>query len=904
VIYVPGRGTGYNSVFGQQPSPAFLKTPTTNLLLYLVIATLTVLAWAAFNQPADDDPAWPHVIQGVSFSPLRAEHDPTEGRYPTAEQIDEDLALLAGEVERIRTYTVRADLYQIPRLAKAHDLKVTLGAHLSGEIREDAEELKKLITVAKENWDTVERVIIGNETLLTNTLTVDRLATYLDRVRRSLPMPVSTAEPWHIWLQHPELVQRVDFIAVHLLPYWEGLPADAAVAYLLKRYRELQAAYPDKPIVIGEVGWPSNGRQREGAVPSISNQAMFLKRFLALASNEGWDYFLIEAFDQPWKAETEGGAGAYWGLYDVERNPKFSFTAPVVEIPQWRLLALISVAFAILVLGPLLRGDHSLNSIGRGFLAVVTFAAVTAIVWLIYSYTKQYLTWSSIVLGIVMLLAVLGLIMVLLAEAHEWAEALWAGSRRVFQPPRLRDDELPFVSIHIPAYSEPPEMLKETLDALAAQDYPHFEVVLIDNNTTDPALWQPVRDHCEKLGPRFRFFHYEKLAGFKAGAMNVALRQTDPRAEVIAVIDSDYLVEHDWLRDLAPAFSDPELGIMQAPQDYRDGGENLFKAMCHAEYRGFFQIGMVTRNERNAIIQHGTMTMIRKSVLEEVGGWSEWCITEDAELGLRVFEHGYKAQYVPVSYGRGLIPDNFLDFKKQRFRWAYGAMVIMRRHFAELFGFRPTQLTRGQRYHFIAGWLPWVSDGLSLVINMTALAWTVGMIVLPEHFDPPLMMFALFPLALFAFKLIKLTLLYQLRVRANLRQSIGAAIAGLSLAHGISRAVIQGLTSSNLGFFRTPKMASHSAFLQALNHAREELLLLIALWVGAWGLWVVHGFGMPDIRIWVTMLLVQSIPYGASVVMSLISSRPDLPASLIGTMETLGKPGPGSGNVTPATTRH
>lgn len=867
-----------------------MKTPPTNLLLYVIVAALTIFAWAALNRPSDEL-TWPHTIQGVSFSPFRAEQNPAEGRFPTTAQIDEDLALLSGDVENIRTYSVKGDLYQIPRLAKAHNLKVTLGAHLSGDVTEDAEELKRLISVAKENWKTVPRVIIGNETLLTNTLTVDRLATYLDRVRRSVPMPVSTAEPWHIWLEHPELVKRVDFITVHLLPYWEGLPADAAVGYLLQRYRELQAAYPDKAIVIGEVGWPSNGRQREAAIPSLTNQAMFLKRFLTLAETEGWTYFVIEAFDQPWKAETEGGAGAYWGLYDVNRNPKFSFTQPVLDIPQWKLLAAISVAFAVLVLGPMLRSEHNLTSMGRSFLAVTTFAAVTAIVWIIYRYTEQYLTWSSIVLGFVMLLAVLGLIMVLLAEAHEWAEALWVGKpRRPFDPPQLADDDLPFVSIHIPAYSEPPDMLKETLNALAALDYPRFEVLLIDNNTTDPRLWQPVRDHCQKLGPRFRFFHFDKLAGFKAGAMNVALRETSAEAEVIAVIDSDYIVERNWLRDLAPAFSDPELGIMQAPQDYRDGNQNLFKAMCHAEYRGFFQIGMVTRNERNAIIQHGTMTMIRKSVLIEVGGWSEWCITEDAELGLRVFEHGYKAQYVPVSYGRGLIPDNFLDFKKQRYRWAYGAIIIMRRHFKELMGFKPTHLTRGQRYHFIAGWLPWISDGLSLVINMTALFWTVGMVVLPERFDPPLMMFALFPLALFAFKLVKLTFLYQLRVGANVRQSLAAAIAGLALAHGISRAVFTGFTNSKLGFFRTPKMASHSAFLQALNHAREELLLMLALWLGAWAIWMVQGMQTPDTKIWLTMLLVQSIPYSAAVVMSLISSRPDLPASLIGPMANLEKP--------------
>src|SRR5690606_18482716 len=175
-----------------------------------------------------------------------------------------------------------------------------------------------------------------------------------------------------------------------------------------------------------------------------------------------------------------------------------------------------------------------------------------------------------------------------------------------------------------------------------------------------------VRDHCARLGSRFRFFHVSPLAGFKAGALNFALANTCADAQIIAVIDSDYQVEPSWLQDLIPAFWDERTAIVQAPQDYRDGEESFFKAMCYAEYRGFFHIGMITRNERNAIIQHGTMTLVRRSALERVGGWAEWCITEDAELGLRLFEHGYEAHYVPQSYGRGLIPGTFLDYKKQR----------------------------------------------------------------------------------------------------------------------------------------------------------------------------------------------------------------------------------------------
>jgi len=174
----------------------------------------------------------------------------------------------------------------------------------------------------------------------------------------------------------------------------------------------------------------------------------------------------------------------------------------------------------------------------------------------------------------------IGVIVVLLAEAHEWAEALWTQEhRRLFKPLRLDDEALPMVSVHVPAYNEPPEMMIETLNALAKLDYPRFEVVVIDNNTKEPDVWHPVRDHCGKLGSRFRFFHEDPLAGFKAGALNFALQHTDPDAEIVAVIDSDYLVHPRWLRDLAPQFTQEKTAIVQAPQDYRDARENAFKAM-------------------------------------------------------------------------------------------------------------------------------------------------------------------------------------------------------------------------------------------------------------------------------------------------------------------------------------
>jgi len=432
-------------------------------------------------------------------------------------------------------------------------------------------------------------------------------------------------------------------------------------------------------------------------------------------------------------------------------------------------------------------------------------------------------------------------------------------------------------------------MLIETLEALARLDYPDFEVLVIDNNTRDEHVWRPVEAHCAQLGARFRFFHVAPLAGFKAGALNYALARTAPDAEIVAVIDADYVVDARWLRDLTPGFQDARVAVVQAPQDYRDEGMSAFKAMCYAEYRGFFHIGMITRNERNAIIQHGTMTMVRRAQLVSCGGWAEWCITEDAELGLRIFEGGFDATFVPASYGRGLMPDTFIDFKKQRFRWAYGAMQILKAHARALF-LEGGPLSPGQRYHFIAGWLPWIADGCNLLFNLAALAWSVAMVWAPRHIEPPLVVYSVLPLSLFTFKLAKLAHLYHVRVGADLRQTLAAAVAGLALTHTIGKAAIKGLLTRDEPFFRTPKQGRSSGLAGALLAAREETLMMLGLLLSAWGVaYAPQAAGLdrvalagPDRLAWIVVLLVQSVPYASSLLVSLSSAFP-LPAGLLGT---------------------
>src|SRR5579862_3457964 len=866
-----------------------------SLLIAAIFATLTFAVWAYLNRPTREPP-WPARIQGFAFSPFRANEDPTHFQMPTDAEIDQDLALLEGKVNAVRTYSVGSTLADVPELADRHGLNVALGAWLDTHLDKNEDQLKTAIELASSHQNVV-RVLVGNEVLLRGDLRLEELEKYLDRARAALGQPVGTAETWNTWLTHPELAQHVDFIGVHLLPYWEGVPVDEAVEYSFAQFKRLQQTFPHKPIVIAEIGWPSRGRTHESAVATVANEALFLRRFLYRAQKEQVTYYVMEAFDQPWKAYMEGAVGSYWGVYDVNRQPKFAFTAPIVRVPEWHVLAAVSVAVALGLLGLLYLNSDALRNRGRSFLALVVYAATTVAVWVFYDFTQQYMTVSSVVSGVLLLLGMLGVLLVLLAEAHEWAEAHWVEyRRRLGAPPLQCDAPWPKVSIHVPAYNEPPEMLIETLDALARLDYPDFEVLVIDNNTREERVWRPVEAHCRTLGARFRFFHVAPLEGFKAGALNFALKHTAPEARVVAVIDSDYVVDARWLRELTPAFADARIAIVQAPQDYRDAGQNAFKAMCYAEYRGFFHIGMITRNERNAIIQHGTMTMVRREQLERTG-WAEWCITEDAELGLRIFEAGFEATYVPQSYGRGLMPDTFIDFKKQRFRWAYGAMQILKRHARTLFLERGP-LRPGQRYHFVAGWLPWVADGCNLLFNLAALGWSVAMVWAPRQIDPPLVMYSVLPLSLFTFKLAKLMHLYKVRVGANLRQTIAAAIAGLALTHTIGTAAVKGLVTRSEPFFRTPKYGATSGVLRALAAAREETLMMCGLMLSAWA--VAHfsptegqdrfAWG-PDRLAWIVVLLVQAIPHASSLIVSLVSAFP-LPARLLGThYRTLKAPG-------------
>ena len=802
-------------------------------------------------------PDWPQTVYGFTYAPFRPGQSPFTKRFPTPQQIRDDLLLIRQFTSRIRTYSVEGTLALIPELAEQLGMEVMLGAWIGADDARNRRELATAVGLCN-RISSVKQLLVGNEVLYRADVSLAQLVTYLDSARRETRVPVATAEIWVQWLMTPELAQHTDFIAAHILPFWEAVPVSLASGFVLKRVEELRQALPDQPLVISEIGWPSRSSTAKGADSSVAAQSLYLRNQLALLEQHHISYFVIEAFDQPWKCD-EGISGPHWGVFTARRRLKLQMSGPLCLPVDWRA-----------------EGRALVTRLRPGSrrTAVMTLAiTLCALLWIALGQVATLPFWVG--LGVSLLWGV-GLLTGLAVETHEYLEACWSrATPRTFHPRRLaweQPGEWPKVSVHVPCYNEPPDMVATTLDRLHDLDYPNFEVLVIDNNTRDPAMWQPVEQHCRRLGPRFRFFHVAPLAGFKAGALNYLLAHTAADCEVVAVIDADYRVNRQWLKHMVPHFANSHIAVIQLPQDYRDAEDSLFKRCCRAEYRGFFTIGMVIRNDHDAIIQHGTMTLIRHCVLQRLR-WAQWSICEDAELGLRILEQGLSTGYAPLSYGKGLIPDTFGHFKKQRYRWAYGAVQIVKRHADSLIRGRTFGLTGMQRYHFLAGWLPWAVQGMNYLLTLAALLWSLAMIILPGSFAPLPWLFSTSLLLMFALRALKVVSLYGRLITADIREALAAILAGMALYPTIGKAVLAGLFSSGLPFFRTPKQARAHRYTRAILEAREELCMVVLAWLVILGLSLTNAAINTDLAFWLAMLFAQSLPNLAAVVMAILSAQ-------------------------------
>ncbi|MBN8968522.1 MAG: glycosyltransferase [Rhizobiales bacterium] len=832
----------------------------------LCVTALHAALWGVLRDQ-QQAPDFKGILPSVSYAPFEGSGHPDVDNIPTIEKIRADLKTLSAMTKAIRLYSSTGGVELVPPIAAEFGLKVTVGAWIDKNSDRNEREIQAAVELARRNSNVIG-VVVGNETIYRGEQKVEDLIALIQRVKKQVNVPVTTGEIWNIWRDNPQLSSAVDFIAAHILPYWENFTDKQAVDQAMYLYNLLRNTFPGKRIVIAEFGWPSAGYNLKNANPGPFEQAQVLRNFVTRADAIGMDYNIVEAIDQPWKF-FEGGVGPYWGILNADRQPKFSWTGPIVNQDYWKL-ALIALLVGVLLSLPILRLIRPTAM--QAFVLAVAANAAGAWAAAVFAYWNgHYFVFGSafaLTLGVILLVP---LVAIAMARIEEIATVAFGRKpvRLIAEPlPPPADGKFPKVSIHIPAYYEPPEMLKQTLDAVARLDYPNFECVVIINNTPDPTFWQPIQDHCRTLGERFIFINAEKVQGFKAGALRIAMARTAADAEIIGIIDADYVVTPDWLKDLVPAFADPHVGLVQAPQDHRDGDRSLMHYIMNGEYAGFFDIGMVQRNEMNAIIVHGTMCLIRRAAMDMAGGWAGDTICEDTDLGLAIIEQGWTTHYTNRRYGHGLLPDTYEAFKKQRHRWAYGGFQIVKKHWRR---FLPgaSRLTPDQKREFALGWLNWLgAESLGVVVAILNLIWvpvvSFADIAIPDK------ILTLPIIAAFVVSLAHFLTLYRLRVPIKIGQMLGAMVAAMSVQWTVSRAVANGLITEHLPFARTSKggLSMMSVEFQAFWEAVIGALLLI-------GAVVLVAFNQKEVReiyIFAGVLVLQSLPFLSAVAIAILEN--------------------------------
>src|SRR5262245_27298343 len=360
------------------------------LIAFVAVAALNLLWWWWPNRPVEIAGWTKEPLQSVSFAPYRPGQSPLTRTFPTPDQIEEDLKRLQGKVRAVRTYSAGENLETVPQRAGKYGLKVWHGAWLNDNDKENLEQINLLIDHANKYKDTVERVIVGNEVLLRKELTANQLRRYIRQVKQRVSQPVTYADVWEFWMRNPSLADEVDFITIHILPYWEDEPIGldrrepdgkrSIEKHIVDIYKKVQARFPGKTIVIGETGWPSDGRMRSDARPGRVEQVDYFSTFRGIAQREHFDYNIVEAFDQWWKARQEGTVGAAWGLLDAERRDKFELGKPISAESHWRILFILSTLAAGLMLLSFVGFRRSATMKAIAVFAVFTQLVATAYV--------------------------------------------------------------------------------------------------------------------------------------------------------------------------------------------------------------------------------------------------------------------------------------------------------------------------------------------------------------------------------------------------------------------------------------------------------------------------------------------------------------------------------------------
>jgi cellulose synthase/poly-beta-1,6-N-acetylglucosamine synthase-like glycosyltransferase len=547
------------------------------------------------------------------------------------------------------------------------------------------------------------------------------------------------------------------------------------------------------------------------------------------------------------------------------------------------LITLVIYLFLILFL---LRFRSVISLFGVFFLASMLAPSVFGLFWLyeLGIAASRFLNSGWLINSFLLIIGILLSVLIVFNTVMLSWIVLVRYSSLYFNFPRLLEawknadntaKKYPWVSIHVACYNEPPEVVIETLNALANLQYPHFEVIVLDNNTKDSTIWKPIEKHCLHLGERFRFYHIDSLPGAKAGALNKCLKLTSPQVEMISVMDADYVIKPDFLEKLTPFLQDKKVGFVQSCQDYRDWKNNSYQAACYFEYETHFKLELCGQNEWDVTYTIGTMCLIRRKALEEAGGWAEWCLTEDSEVAVRIHALGYCGYYLNNTFGYGLIPETFEGYKQQRFRWTAGPVQQFQKHWRYYMPWSSKgQLTIVQKFGEIFHSLStFFSEFLNILINVPILAFCLWSIIAKgQSFSIPFSVLFFIP-----FAMMRNVICNWLSIKllgGNFKNYILSVMAARSLVFTRNIAFFKALRNRHLKWKRTDKFKEKTNFLRAFQSSQEEITmaaiyLLLSCFLGYFA-----SFRHPDIifMIWLGILN-QAFSFLCAPIMSLLSEK-------------------------------
>ena len=591
-----------------------LATVLLPVALFWVCTTIGLLSMRLFNSAAYITERPIPQLECVSYNPF-FHFESFNPRVPSEEQVklrwvQDDLRLLSKYTSCLRIYTTSNGMEIVPEVANRYGMEVIAGSYFYEDERRTRMDVAGLIRIANDN-DNVTKLIVGNDTVhYTQTeirkvpVTNQEIAFWIDYVKARVKQPVSTAEGSSIWMDDraiSPLPAHVDFVAANILPYWLG-SADVkdSQTELLKRYQLLKRKYPGREVLISELGWPTLGSPFGRAEANVTNAYSALTSFTAIARDQEMPYVYFEAFDQPWKiTETQGRTEAHWGLFDIFRQNNFvsyhfdfdGFVIIYLEAGYLLTALLLFLLWSDWTFG--IRKPAWFASAVMAHLLGYFVAYTVALLTSEYLYKAVYSSSFLVIAGLILLVS-------LTRTIRTAIQVLGHKPLRRTLTHLPKSNHEPMVSIHIPCRNEEPEHVIACVQSLLNQTYTRFEIIVIDNNSTDERYWRPVQAFCEKQGDRVTFLHVERLEGFKAGALAYALDHMHPETEVVGLVDADYVLDPCWLVECLPYFG-PNVGAVQAPQDYEQDFSSLFNRCIYDEYTGSFELGWFSATKRTRL---------------------------------------------------------------------------------------------------------------------------------------------------------------------------------------------------------------------------------------------------------------------------------------------------------------